>query len=250
MESLPSVPLPEAESLAFFDVETGVTGVIGPQIAVMHSSDGKIAYSVSEDGLIGSAGPGKWSSTMTSIHGGFDLEWSSTGAGAALDSSQLALCQVAGKLTEHNGRERRFKSLGAVTMPSRRPGPPILRSITAVFDAKTAFVLNAYRPAVYHGHGDERNDAFVIENGEPRRVNDARLSTVYNKDDMHTRASLELWVEGEEFPRRITGEAIENTHVELTDRDVSLAFYKWTMGPHTGLGVYEIALAAPPRVAA
>jgi hypothetical protein len=250
MTSIQSVPLLEAESLAFFDLDSGVMGIAGPQVSVMFSSDGKLGYAVSNDQQLTTLSPTHWTAQMTSMNGAFELEWKSRRQGASLDSSEVMLCEVSGKLSENGKREHKFKSLGAATLPSRRQGPPVLRSIAAVFDSDTAFFMNSYRPAVYHGHGDERHDAVLIEGGVPLRVTETRLSTVYSKDDLHSQASLEIWLEGDEFPRRITGEAIEGTHVELTDRDVALAFYTWTMGPHNGIGYYEIALAAPPRVAA
>jgi hypothetical protein len=209
-----------------------------------------LAFSVSDRQQLTSLSATHWAAQMQSMNGAFELDWKSSGNGASLDSSDILICEVTGKLAENGKRERRFSSAGISTLPSRKQGPPVLRSIAALFDNGDAFFLNAYKPAVYHGHGDERNDAVLIENGEPLTVADARLSTVFSKDDLHTQASLELWLHEDDFPRRISGEAIGGTHVELTDRDVALAFYKWTMGPHTGIGYYEIALAAPPRRAA
>lgn len=253
MTSIQSVPLLEAESLAFFEPEKGVFGIAGPQVSVMFSGKGDaqtLAYAVSDVQQLTTLSATKFEAQMQSIQGAFDLGWKSRGAIAYLDSNEMVVCDVTGRVTENGKRERRFESFGVATLPSRRPGPPVLRSITAVFDNGDAFFLNAYKPAVYHGHGDERNDAVIIDGGKSLPVADARLSTVFSKDDLHTQASLELWMEEDDFPRRITGEAIAGTHVELTDRDVALAFYNWTMGPHSGIGIYEIALAAPPRRAA
>lgn len=253
MTSIQSVPQPEAESLAFFEPEKGVFGLSGPQVSVMFCGKGEtptLAYAVSDVQQLTTLNSTKWEARMQSMQGAFDLTWRSRGDVAHLDSNEMIVCDVTGRVTENEKRERRFESFGVATLPSRRPGPPVLRSITAVFENGDAFFLNAYKPAVYHGHGDERNDSVIVESGKSIAVADARLSTVFSKDDLHTQASLELWLHEDDFPRRITGEAIAGTHVELTDRDVALAFYKWTMGPHSGIGIYEIALAAPPRRAA
>ena len=253
MNSIQSVPLLEAESLAFFEPEKGVLGIAGPQVSVMFSGKGDaqtLAYAVSDVQQLTTLSATKFEAQMQSMQGAFELSWKSRGSVAHLDSNEMIVCDVTGRVTENGKRERRFESFGVATMPSRRPGPPVLRSITAVFENGDAFFLNAYKPAVYHGHGDERNDAVIVEDGKSLSVADARLSTVFSKDDLHTQASLELWLQEDDFPRRITGEAIAGTHVELTDRDVALAFYNWTMGPHSGIGIYEIALAAPPRRAA
>jgi hypothetical protein len=253
MTSIQSVPLLEAESLAFFDPERSVFGIAGPQVSVMFSGKGEeqtMAYAVSDTQQITTLSSSRWQAQMQSMNGSFELDWKSRDQGATLDSSDIIVCDVSGKLAENGKRERTFKSTGISTLPSRRQGPPVLRSIAAVFDNGDSFFLNAYKPAVYHGHGDERNDAVIIEEGNSLQIADARLSTVFSKDDLHTQASLELWPHDDDFPRRISGEAIPGTHIELTDRDVALAFYQWTMGPHSGIGYYEIALAAPPRRAA
>lgn len=253
MNTIQSVPQAEAESLAFFEPEKGVFGLVGPQVSVMFSGRGdgrKMGYAVSDAQQITALSASHWQAVMQSEHGAFELDWKARSAAAHLDSNELAVCDVTGRVTENEKRERRFSSFGVVTLPARRQGPPVLRSISAVFDNGDAFFMNAYKPAVYHGHGDERNDAVLIEGGVALPIADARLSTVFSKDDLHTQASLELWLEEDEFPRRISGEAIAGTHVELTDRDVALAFYEWTMGAHSGIGTYEIALAAPPRRAA
>lgn len=251
MNPISSVPQLEAESLAFFDPDRNVMGIAGPQVSILFSPDGKLGFSVSDVQQITTFSPSHWAARMeTPDTGRYELDWRSLGEGASLDSSDIKICRVTGKLEEAGRRERRLSSLGIATLPSRRGGPPVLRSVNVVFDEQNAFFMNAYRPAVYHGHGDERNDAVLIVDGEVKRVDETRLSTVYSKDDLHVQAGLELYVEGEEFPRRLSGEAIEGTHVELTDRDVALAFFKWTMGPQAGVGYYEIALAAPPRRAA
>ena len=167
-----------------------------------------LAFAVSDVQQLTTLSPTKWEAHMQSMNGAFDLDWKSRGHGAHLDSSDVDVCDVVGRVTENGKHERRFESFGIATSPSRRLGPPIIRSISAVFDNGDAFFLNAYRPAVYHGHGDERNDAMIIDGGKSLEVADARLSTVYSKDDLHTQASLELWLHDDEFPRRITGEAI------------------------------------------
>lgn len=253
MTSIKSVSQLEAESLAFFEPEKRVFGIAGPGVTVMFSGrDEKrtLGFAVGDAQQMTTLDAQHWQAEMQSAQGSFALDWRSRGQVAHLDSSEVVTCDVTGRVTEHEKSERRFKSFGVATLAPRRPGPPIMRSIVAVFENGDSFALNAYKPAVYHGHGDERNDAVLVEGGTPLPVGDARLSTVFSKDDLHSQAALELWIEQDEFPRRINGEAVPGTHIELTDRDVAVAFFNWTMGPHKGFGYYEIALTAPPRVAA
>jgi hypothetical protein len=240
--------------LAFFEPEKDVFGIAGPQVSVIFSGRGDgqtMGFAVSDVPQLTTLSQTHWQGSMQSAKGSFELDWKArSGLAASLDSSEVIACDVSGRVTEHEKRERRFKSYGVATLPSRKAGPPVLRSICAMFENGDCFFMNAYRPAVYHGHGDERNDAMLLEDGSSRVVADTRLSTVFSKDDLHTQCSLELWLEDDEFPRRISGEAIEGTHIELTDRDVALAFYRFTMGGASGIGYYEIAMAAPPRRAA
>ncbi len=245
---LKAIPLVEAESLAFFDADGSVYGIAGPQVAVMINAHGHVAHGTAS-AFITTEGPSLWSAQMQTVGGAFDLHWKATNALAALDSNDVAVCEVQGTVTDADGKARELRCQGFANLAPRPSAPPVLRSIAAVFANGDAVALNAYKPAVYHGHGDERVDAVIFEGDEPIRVQDGRLSTVYSKDDLHVQASLEMWTE-DDFPRRMTGAAIDGTHVELTDRDVAFAFYRWTLGPHEGVGYYEIALAAPPRVAA
>jgi hypothetical protein len=155
MTSIQSVPQLEAESLAFFDPERNVFGVAGPQVSVLFSGRGttrKMGFAVSETPQLTTLSASHWKADMQSVEGSFDLEFKSReGCTAHLDSSEVTACSVSGRVTEAGKRERRHSSVGVATLPSRRGGPPVLRSIAAVFENGDCFFMNAYRPAVYHG---------------------------------------------------------------------------------------------------
>lgn len=249
-----SVPLLEAESLAFFEPGRRVFGIAGPQVSVMFSGEGdsrRMGLSAGEDaGQLEMVEPGHWRGRMHSESGSFRLHWTAREPIAPLDGGAMVACDVSGRLTEQGGRERRVKSFGAASLVPRREATPILRSIAVIFDNDDCFFMNAHRPDVYRGHGDERNEGVLIEQGEALAIADVRLSTVFDNQDLQTQASLELWLDGDELPRRISGSAVPGTHIELSDRGVVLAFFDWMMGARKGIGYYEIEMTAPARRAA
>ena len=249
MTQLQAISQLEAESLAFFDPEAGIYGIADHGNALLFKNGHMLAHSDATVS-IESTGTTSWSASMTAMKGSFELVWTAHGPSAPLDSAEEMRCIVTGSVTESGQEPRKIDCLGTATMVSRRPGPPVVRALAAIFDHDNAVLMNGYKPAVYHGHGDERNDAVLIENGVALPIRETRISTLYDGNDRHVQAHLELFVGEDEFPRRLTGEVIEGARAELPGREVNLAFYEWRMGPRTGCGFYEIALATRPRTAA
>jgi len=249
MTQLQAVSQLEAESLAFFDPESEIYGIADRSIALLFKN-GKILAHSDATVVIETTGSASWSARMTAMQGSFELVWTAHGPSAPLDAGEEMRCVVSGTVTESDQKPQVINCLGTATMTTARPGPPVVRALAAVFDQDNAVLMNGYKPAVYHGHGDERNDAVLIENGIALPIRETRISTLYDGNDRHVQAHLELFVGEDEFPRRLTGEAIEGARAELPGREVNLAFYEWRMGPRTGSGFYEIALATRPRTAA
>jgi hypothetical protein len=119
-----------------------------------------------------------------------------------------------------------------------------------LFDEGHAFLALARRPRGALGHGDERTVAFLVEEGELLAVEDARISTVYDGDGRQRSASLELWLPGEEFPRRASGTVAAGTSLELEGLRVHAAVFRWRMEEREGLGAYELMVRDEPPVAA
>jgi hypothetical protein len=84
--------------------------------------------------------------------------------------------------------------------------------------------------------------AVVISGGQARDVEDARLSTVYDRDGRQRTAGLELWLPGEDYPRRASGSAQAGASVLLGGVRVDAAVFEWQMEGRTGAGAYELAL--------
>jgi hypothetical protein len=125
-----------------------------------------------------------------------------------------------------------------------------LRSISALVDDRHGFLALARRPAGTAGHGQERVSAWLFEDGRAQQVEDARISTVYDGGGRQRSAGLELWLPGEEWPRRGSGVAVAGSSLELESVDVHTAVFHWRLDGRDGAGAYELMVKPdPPRVA-
>ncbi|MFL5865952.1 MAG: hypothetical protein ACJ766_02510, partial [Thermoleophilaceae bacterium] len=100
------------------------------------------------------------------------------------------------------------------------------------------------------GHGEELITAVMLEAGEQRSVEDARISTVYDGDGRQRSAGLELWLPGEDFPRRGSGSAVAGSSLELEGLTVHAAIFRWRVEGREGLGAYELMVRAEDPAAA
>lgn len=124
------------------------------------------------------------------------------------------------------------------------------RAIVALFDREHAIVLVARRPRGAHGHGDELVTAQLLTGGELKAVDDARLSTIYDGDGRPRSAGLELWLPGEDFPRRAFGHVAAGASLVLDGLDVHAGRFDWRMEGMDGAGVYELTVRRPTPSAA
>lgn len=125
-----------------------------------------------------------------------------------------------------------------------------VRSICALVDEGTALLALAHRPRDAAGHGDEAVRATLISDGELLDVEEARISTVYDSGGRQRSAGLELWVAGEEFSRRGSGQVIAGSSLDLDEIQVHAAVFRWRLDGREGIGAYELMVRAEPRVAA
>jgi hypothetical protein len=119
------------------------------------------------------------------------------------------------------------------------------RSIAVWLDQNTAIAMSAVRPADAESHGDEAVSAVLVEPVEDRvlahYLADPRLSTTYDSHGRQRRASLELWEsEDSDYPRRVAGEVVCGTSLELGRLRLECAFFEWHMEGRTGIGRYDV----------
>ena len=160
----------------------------------------------------------------------------------------VRVCRVAG---EAEGRKVSCLGTFSVTAePPRWDELDALRSISALVDESNALLALARRPRDSPGHGNELVRACLISEGELHQVEDARISTVYDGNGRQRSAGLELWLPGEEFPRRGSGMVIAGSSVELDPVRVHAAIFRWRLEGREGIGAYEVMVRAEPPAAA
>jgi hypothetical protein len=114
------------------------------------------------------------------------------------------------------------------------------RSLYAVSGERRAIVFESARPTGSGGHGDERRLARLIAaTDEIEPFEDARLSTVYGEQGLPAKAGLELFLPGEEYPRRLGGEALHATWLGEDGTRSAIGFFRWSMEGTSAFGLYE-----------
>jgi hypothetical protein len=128
---------------------------------------------------------------------------------------------------------------------SRDSAQVLRRSIGIVFADGGLLTLSGAAPARGGGHGDEPLLAVLCDpDAAPMVFEEALLSTEYGEDGVQRRATLELWLDGEDGrPLRGAGTLISAVEVEADGLATRVAFFRWALEGREGLGHYEIARA-------
>jgi hypothetical protein len=124
------------------------------------------------------------------------------------------------------------------------------RYVSALVDAQNAVIAFARRPTGSMGHGEELVIAHLWSEGELKGVEDARLSTIYDGEGRPRQASMELWLPGEDFPRRAFGVVTAGASLALEGLDVHAGAMEWRIDSHRGAGIYELTVREPAPAAA
>jgi hypothetical protein len=125
-----------------------------------------------------------------------------------------------------------------------------LRTISVLVDQENALLALARRPRGAMGHGEERVVACLIQAGELMSVEEAHISTVYDGDGRQRSAGLELWLPGEDFPRRGSGTVVAGSSLDLENLRVHAAVFRWRLEEREGIGGYEVMVREETPAAA
>jgi hypothetical protein len=227
-----SAELPVA--LSFFDSGAGVHGTIRSGLTLLfegreaRTERGPVEIERDGDNWKGRAGN--------------DAEVTLTPASDTADLGGIAVtvCTVEGRV---GGRS--ISGLGTAAETRRAPEweeLDLLRAISAVFDPGLAALAIARRPRKAEQHGGELVTAVLVEAGELRAPEDARISTIYDGGGRQHSSGLELWFPGEDYPRRLFGTVQAGTSLDLEGLSVHAAAFNWRMEGHVGAGLYELTL--------
>jgi hypothetical protein len=232
----------EATSLAFFDSAHGRYGIARSGATLLFEGSSATAL---EGGPEIEQGDGGWSATLA---GQFELAFEPISEPAELGGVRARLCRVNGTV-----RDTKVSCLGTAGETHDAPAwdeLDALRTISAIFDEGHALLALARRPRGALGHGDELAVACLVHDGELLSVENVRISTVYDAEGRQRSAGLELWLPGEEFPRRASGTVAAGSSLELEGLRVHAAVFRWRMEEREGLGAYELMVREHPPSAA
>jgi len=201
----------------------------------------------------------RWRVAFASAEAGYELDFTAVSAPAEITAEDPAgraagqqgyeqVCRVEGTVTVGETTSRlvclgqRGHGWGVTDWDSIE----LARTITAWLHEGDAVTLSAVRPQGAGTHADEAVSAFLFAAGDDgpaqaTRVEKPRLSTTYDADGRQRRAGLELWMGADdELPRRIAGEALGGSTLELGRLSLQCAFFRWSMAGRGGVGRYDI----------
>ncbi|MET0614092.1 MAG: hypothetical protein ABW142_01510 [Thermoleophilaceae bacterium] len=232
-----------ALALAFFDAAHDIHGTARSGVSILF--EGRRPTAVPEGPEI-EATDGGWRAVLADK---LSLEFESVSPPADLGGGvRFHVTRVRGEAAG-----RRVDGLGTVSetdVPPQWEELDAIRGITALVDEQHALVALARRPHGAVGHGDEEVVARLVEDDAILEVEDARISTVYDSGGRQRSAGLELWVPGEDYPRRGSGQVIAGTSLDLDALQVHVAVFRWRLDGREGIGSYELTLRTEPPAAA
>ena len=168
----------------------------------------------------------------------FSLELEPISEEADLRGVTARVCKVKGEVGGGN-----IDCLGTISethVPPAWEELDAIRSLSALLDAEHAALALARRPRGARGHGQELAVSYLLDGGDLLLVEETRISTVYDGEGRQRSAGLELWLPGEDFPRRGSGSAIAGSSLELEGLTVHVAVFRWRVEGREGIGAYEL----------
>jgi hypothetical protein len=182
------------------------------------------------------------------LPGRLSLEFEPVSPTAELGMLSARVCVVRG-----DAAGRRVDGLGTVAETLRPPAweeLDAIRSLSAIADESHAVLAVARRARGAAGHGEEDVHAQLLDEGNLLPLENARISTVYDGGGRQRSAGLELWVDGEEFPRRGSGVVLAGTSLDLEGVAVHVAIFRWRVDGRDATGAYELTVRIDPPAAA
>jgi hypothetical protein len=200
-----------------------------------------------------------WRARLASEEASFDLAFFATGPIASLAPEEPVAkaggmqgyeqpCRVRGTVTVGG---RRFELADGLGQRGHSWGAPdwdkirMARTLSAWFDDGVAVTAVAVRPAKGKSHADEQLAVTILEagaDGEPvvTPVPEPLLSTTYDGEGRQRRAGLELYPDPEGYARRLAGEVVCGSSLDLGRLRLDCAFFRWRMEGREGVGRYDV----------
>jgi hypothetical protein len=139
--------------------------------------------------------------------------------------------EAAGSKVQVDGVGRRSHSWG-------EPAGARVRSLYAV-GGERAVTINAIRPAGASDHGTEVTSAwFYRPEAEPEAAQEARLSTIYDDAGFPRTAGAELYLMGDEYPHRLSGQSVFG--VAADPGTLQAACFRWSLEGDPAQGGFQV----------
>lgn len=172
--------------------------------------------------------------------GRLELAWSPAGPMLEFGMGELTVraYAVAGTAT---GIEAGPSGVGAAwELPAT--GFAAIRTIWAATEKGDLLLVAAVRPEGAGSHEEELiGAARLIPGAEPYGYVEPLLSTEYDGDGAHTRATLELWAGAEEHaPERGGGLRVRGRALDAPAGRLEAARFSWKLDGKSAIGAYEI----------
>lgn len=230
-----------ALSLNFFDPEHGLHGSARTGMTLLFEGSGSRAL---PDGPSIERRDDGWHAELADA---FSLDLTPVAPAADLGTLLVHLCAASGEVA---GRTVRcLATLAETTAAPSWDELDAVRSISALFDDGHAFLAVSRRPRGALGHDAEQTVAWLLDDGKPVPVEEARISTVYDGEGRQRSAGLELWLPGEDFALRGSGTVVAGSSLQLEAADVHAAVFRWRLGDREGTGSYELMTRSEPVAA-
>jgi hypothetical protein len=232
----------EAFALSFFDPDRELYGIARSGATILFEGRRPAAHAGGPE--LEPDGEG-WRADLA---GQLSLRLEPVSAEVELGGVTARVCRVSG---EAGGRAVDCLGTFSVTkVPPRWEELDAVRSLSALVDERHALLALARRPRGAKGHGEELVRAALLVDGELREVEEARISTVYDGGGRQRSAGLELWLPGEEFPRRGSGIVVAGSSLDMHPVQVHAAVFRWRLDGRDGIGAYELMVRVEPPEAA
>ena len=231
-----------ALALSFFDAAHDIHGTARAGTTILFEGRRPVAL---PQGPSIEAAKGGWRAELDDT---LALELEAISPAADLGGVKVHVVRVKGEAAG-----RRVDCLGTVSeteVPPSWDDLDALRSISALVDERHALLVLARRPRGAVGHGDEEVTARLLEEDALLDAEVARISTVYDGGGRQRSAGLELWLPGEEIPRRGSGLVIAGSSLALQSVEVHAAVFRWRLDGREGIGAYELMVRLEPPAAA
>jgi hypothetical protein len=231
-----------AFALSFFDPDRELYGIARSGTTILF--EGRQPAAHADGPALQPVGDG-WRADLA---GHLSLRLDPLGPEVELGGVQAWICRVTGEVA--GNITRCLGTFSVTTVAPRWEELDALRSLSALVDDQHALLALARRPRGATGHGEETVRAALLVDGELREVEEARISTVYDGDGRQRSAGLELWLPGEEFPRRGSGLVIAGSSLDLDAVHVHAAVFRWRLDGREAIGAYELMVRQEPPAAA